>query len=299
MQKVKDTIPVYDICSLSGAGHLHQEIMAERFGPYLQVHPNLHRAHGHTFYHLVLFTEGAGFHTIDFRRYPVLAGQMYFMVPGQVHSWDFEGEVDGFVVNFPETLFSGFLADHRYLEKFSFLSVNALDPILQLNDSERHEAARLLEQLVEECARPQAFNEDMVRIRLLSLFILVARAAGLSPAAPDTTHPRLLVLHNFRMLVNQHYDQYKLPREYAAMLYVTPNHLNALCQDLLGKSAGELIRERILLEAKRMLVNAGTSIADIGYRLGFRDNSYFTKFFKKYTGITPETFRRDLPVSST
>ena len=48
------------------------------------------------------------------------------------------------------------------------------------------------------------------------------------------------------------------------------------------------------LEAKRQLVNAGTGIAGIGYDLGFTDNSYFTKFFKKYTGMTPEAFRRSL-----
>ena len=82
------------------------------------------------------------------------------------------------------------------------------------------------------------------------------------------------------------------------MLYVTPNHLNALCQDLLGKSAGEVIRERILLEAKRQLVNASAGIADVGYDLGFTDNSYFTKFFKKYTGTTPEAFRRGLEIPS-
>jgi AraC-like DNA-binding protein len=80
------------------------------------------------------------------------------------------------------------------------------------------------------------------------------------------------------------------------MLYVTPNHLNAICRDLMGKPAGEIIRERILLEAKRMLVNAHTGIAGIGYHLGFTDNSYFTKFFKKYTGTTPEAFRRELQV---
>jgi AraC family transcriptional activator of pobA len=93
------------------------------------------------------------------------------------------------------------------------------------------------------------------------------------------------------MLVNQHYVEKRLPKEYAAMLYVTPNYLNALCRDLLGKSAGQLIRDRILLEAKRLLVNTDISISEIAYRLNFKDNSYFTKFFKKYSGVTPEDFK--------
>ncbi|RYZ32209.1 MAG: AraC family transcriptional regulator, partial [Sphingobacteriales bacterium] len=71
-------------------------------------------------------------------------------------------------------------------------------------------------------------------------------------------------------------------------------HLNALCQDLLGKTAGELIRDRILLEAKRLLVNADISISEIAWQLNFADNSYFSKFFKKQAGTTPEAFRKSI-----
>jgi AraC-like DNA-binding protein len=242
----------------------------------------------------VLFTKGGGYHTIDFKRYPVAAGQIYFMIPGQVHSWDFEGEVDGYVVNFSEALFQAFLADHRYLESFSFLSGDAPNPVILLDDDALPKAAAILEQVVLERERALPFGADMARLLLLSLFILAARSMGADGVAREISQPGLLVLRNFRKLLNQYYSQYKLPRQYAAMLYVTPNHLNALCQDLLGKSAGEVIRERILLEAKRQLVNAEAGIADIAYNLGFTDNSYFTKFFKKYTGSTPESFRRSL-----
>ena len=80
--------------------------------------------------------------------------------------------------------------------------------------------------------------------------------------------------------------------EYAELLYITPNHLNALCKDHLGIPAGELIRNRIILEAKRLLINQDLSISEISYVLNFNDNSYFTKFFKKQVGVTPEEFRR-------
>lgn len=88
--------------------------------------------------------------------------------------------------------------------------------------------------------------------------------------------------------------QLRLPKEYAALLYVTPNYLNAFCRHMLGKSAGEIIRNRVLLEAKRLLINADMSIAAIAYQLNFADNSYFTKFFKKYAGVTPEEFRKNI-----
>jgi AraC family transcriptional activator of pobA len=294
MPKAKNTLPVYDICSLSGAAHLQDEVMAERFADYLKVHPNLHHAHGHSFYHLVLFTRGGGYHTIDFNRFPVKAGELYFMVPGQVHSWSFEGDVDGFVVNFSDALFQSFLKDDQYLDRFHFFSGDTSDQVIMLAPPELEKAIAIMEQLTEEAKDKNVLHLDAVRLQLLLLFILVARSSAPGSSDLEKPQPGQLVLQSFRKLLNQYYHQYKLPKDYAAMLYVTPNYLNALCNDLLGKSAGELIRERILLEAKRQLVNHQEGIAGIGYNLGFTDNSYFTKFFKKYTGTTPEDFRREI-----
>lgn len=294
MRKVKDTIPVYDICTIGGADHSHTDIVAERFAAYLKVHPNLHLAHGHSFYHLVLFTKGGGHHTIDFNTFPVEVGQVYFMAPGQVHSWSFEGDIDGYVVNFSDGLFQSFLKESHYLESFRFLSGEVKDQVIKLDKEALPHAVALLEQIVAEAGTKDAFHQDAVCSLLLLFFILVARQAPDAKESTERAHPSVVVLQNFRKLLNQYYSQYKLPKDYAALLYVTPNYLNALCNDLLGKSAGDVIRERILLEAKRQLVNLDESIAGIGYNLGFTDNSYFTKFFRKYTGVTPEDFRRAL-----
>ena len=86
----------------------------------------------------------------------------------------------------------------------------------------------------------------------------------------------------------------KLPKEYARLLYITPNHLNAVTQDVLGVTAGDIIRERIVLEAKRLLTNADMDVNQIADDLNFQDNSYFTRFFKKYVGVTPEQFRKTI-----
>lgn len=103
--------------------------------------------------------------------------------------------------------------------------------------------------------------------------------------------PGLQLLFRFRRLVNQHYSEYKLPKDYAEMLSITPNHLNTLCSNLLNKSAGEIIRERIVLEAKRQLVNLDASISTIAYSLGFTDNSYFTKFLRSIPTLHPKSLK--------
>lgn len=291
MQKVKNTIPVYDICSISGHDHINNKIIAEPFAEYLQVHPNLRSAHRHSFYHIVLFTKGCGYHTIDFEKFDVIPGQIYFMSPGQVHSWNFEGEADGYVINFSEDIFHGFLTDENFPEQFSFFRSIARESVVALKEPAFSEAKAIIEKIIHEVHHQTAFTLNMVRTGLIELFINAQRAISEdnTKAVPPQNQ---LILYNFRKLVNAHYAEKRLPKEYAAMLYITPNHLNALCNDLLGKPAGEVIRDRILLEAKRLLVNADLSISEIAFRLNFADNSHFTRFFKKYTNTTPETFRK-------
>ena len=95
----------------------------------------------------------------------------------------------------------------------------------------------------------------------------------------------------FEKLIEDHYKTTKTAKEYAAMLFIAPNYLNALCQKYNQKSAGEMIRDRVMQEAKRLLVHTDKSVAEIAYDLNFVDNSYFGRFFKKYSGQTPVQFR--------
>ena len=291
MKQLKNTIPVYDICSLGGHDQILREIIAEPFAAYLKVHPNLHLAHRHSFYHIVFFTEGSGYHTIDFERFDVKPGQIYFMIPGQVHSWNFKGNVDGFVINFSGELFLSFLADNAYLEKYPFFRGIAGESVYQLSGAGKDDAKKLFARIVAETKKSNAAGADLIRACLIQLFITVFRA-GPETVSNKAPQQNQLILSNFRKLVDTWYAEKRLPKEYAAMLYITPNHLNALCKDLLGKPAGEIIRDRILLEAKRLLINAGLGISEIALQLNFTDNSHFTKFFKKCAHVTPEDFRK-------
>ena len=295
MQTVKNTIPVYDIYAVKNEVQLHEDVVVEPFAAYLKTRGHLFTPHRHSFYHIVLFTSGSGTHTIDFEQFDIRAGQIYFMAPGQVHNWNFTSEPDGYVVNFSDSLFRSFITNPSYLEQFPFLRAAAKDSVIDLKADTLLTVIQYFKSLVKEVKDNDAFCTDMVCFLLASIFITVSRDNVVlnKKTAPGQNQ---LVLYNFRKLVNEYYAEKKLPRDYAAMLYITPNHINALCTDLLGMSAGEVIRDRILLEAKRLLVNAGTSISEIAYQLNFSDNSYFAKFFKKYTGTTPEDFRRSFRI---
>jgi AraC-like DNA-binding protein len=237
-----------------------------------------------------LFTKGAGTHTIDFNQFKVRPFEIYFMIPGQVHSWDFEGETDGYIINFSDILFRSFLLNPNYLERFHFFSGVSNESVCQLPLEIHNRVIQLFDEIL-------MYNKngeiDMTRLLLMQLFITVENSCK-SNNTQKVPQQKQLLLRNFRRLIDQHYLTIKLPKEYADLLYVTPNHLNALCQDLLGKTAGELIRDRILLEAKRLLTNADMTVTEIAFNLNFQDNSYFNRFFKKYVGVTPDEFRKQL-----
>ncbi|OOQ59327.1 helix-turn-helix domain-containing protein [Mucilaginibacter pedocola] len=286
---MKKAFPVYDICTLHE--HQHNDLLISRFAPYLQKHQNLSMAHKHSFYHLVFFTEGGGTHAIDFKSFDVKPYQIYFMVPGQVHSWSFEGPVDGFIINFSAAFFQSFLLRSDYLDSLPFFSGNIDDEVINLPAETGQAITALFEQLVQEDGQHNRMSADMVRALMLQLFVIVARHTEHDVAA-NALNYNYTLLQSFRKLVDKNFAALRLPKDYAAMLYITPNHLNALCNNILGISAGEVIRNRVILEAKRLLVNLGLNINEIASQLNFEDNSYFSKFFKKYTGQTPEEFRK-------
>ncbi len=294
MSVAEKSIPIYDLCALHSAldlTQLHRDVVGGPFANYLSYRKQLLVSHRHTFYHVLLFTKGSGIQTIDFEQYKICPGLIYFMIPGQVHKWEFSGDVDGYVVNFSENIFRSFISNAFYLEQFPFFRGIASDSVLHLKGGELNEVVHFFELLLNEINKKDQFSVDMVCFQLMSLFISITRHNP-AQAVKQIPDQKQMTLYNFRKLVNEHYAQHRLPKYYAALLHISLNRLNAITKELLDKPAGELIRERILLEAKRLLVNAELNISEIAYQLNFTDNSYFTKFFKKYELVTPEEFRR-------
>jgi AraC-like DNA-binding protein len=283
------TFPRLDIGPLSE--YRDDDIMVSRFSEYLQEHQNLVFPHRHSFYHLVLFTDGGGMHTIDFNHFHVVPYQIYFMIPGQVHSWDFEGHVDGYVGNFSESFFRSFLLRPDYLDFFSFLNGDSRQNVVELAVDIREKIVKQLEELLDQYSQNPPLREDMMRVLLLQIFLAIEQRIATDQRQKGNFHKNV-VIGKFLKLIDRNFTKYRLPGEYAEMLHVTPNHLNALCKEHIGMQAGELIRNRIVLEAKRLLVNLDMTVSEIAYQLNFNDNSYFTKFFKKEAGMTPEEFRK-------
>ena len=287
---MKDTIPVYDHCA-THPNPIHNDINTGVIADYYPFRNKLVIPHRDSFYHVFLCNQGSGTVTIDFEKFDLQPGRIFFMTPYQVHSWDFTSDSDGYSFNFSENIFRSFITTPDYLCQFPFMRGIPDESVIDLSGDALTEAIYFFNKLIHESQKKDSFSMEQVCFHLLSLFISICRYEKL-PVQKQNTGFGHRLLYNFKNMVNQHYLEKRLPKDYAAMLYITPQRLNALCNDLLGVSAGEIIRDRVLLEAKRLLVNVNMSISEIACKLDFSDNSYFTKFFKKYTSITPEEFRK-------
>jgi len=295
---MKSSIPIYTIENFKA--YKNDGILVSRFGHYAQQHQHLHSAHRHTFYHLVFFTDGSGDQLIDFKQFPVKPGLIYFMVPGQVHSWNFTpmgAQPDGYIINFSADYLSSFLLKPDYLEKFSFFSGQPNDQVIVLPAILQEKVTSIFEDILKEGQNELPINDDLVKTLLIRLFIEISRSTTPTQPLEGNAYNHTL-LKSFQKLIATNYAQLKLPKQYAALLYITPNHLNALCNDFLGVSAGKLIRDRVIFEAKRLLINQDLMVAEIADQLNFADQSYFIKFFKKQEGVTPEKFRKNQIQSS-
>ncbi|MBK8556709.1 MAG: helix-turn-helix domain-containing protein [Lewinellaceae bacterium] len=285
-------IPTYSICNLMGTDQCVAEFNVLRLSEYREMHPDLKFPHRHSFYQIALLTEGGGEHSIDFNTYPAREHQVYYMAPGQIHTWNFTPETDGYIVNFNESFFTAICHNPNFVNDFPLFNTISGQPVNVLETECCSEIHGLLERMLLEYQSDSDYKQDYLRALLLQLLVMLSRNMPTKTTSPISRH-QITVLRNFERLIEQFYREKRLPRDYAEMLYITPNHLNALTNSVVGKPAGELIRDRVILEAKRLLVNSDYTIAQIADMLAFEDNAYFTRFFKKYTSMAPEIFRQE------
>ncbi len=254
-------------------------------------HHSISVPHKHNFYVTMLFTQGSGFHEIDFERFDVRRGSTFFLNPGQTHYWELSDDVEGFIFFHSESFYSLNFSQNT-LSAYPFFYSTQNSPHLLLDDAMTGEAAYRFEAILMEYQsdEPWKFRKignlidglyiDMARIYLRNDEELVHRT--------NSYPEKLKQLEN---LIDLHYREDKSPVNYASRMNMSAKHLNRIVQESVGKTTTELITERILLEAKRLLSHSELSLIEIAEFLDYGEYAYFSRLFKKHTGQTPSEFR--------
>lgn len=248
----------------------------------------LEQAHRPNFFTMLLLFEGsASVHTegqhIPLQRYQVLVNR-----PLVVHSMHVQTGSKGYMVCFTESFFS-LRYNSNVLRQFSFYRAQQVNHF-EIPQEDHYKWRTLLTFMLQE-KKPTVRQKNALRSYLNILLHETQKYNGTAAQTTDVTQHTAKVMQ-FIHLVDQQYIEHKNPSYYAAQLHISQSYLNKLCKAQQALTSGQIIKQRILLEAKRLLVHTSSSIAEIAYSLGFESPSYFNTFFKKGAGASPERYRK-------
>jgi AraC family transcriptional activator of pobA len=268
---------------------IHIETIASRSS----IHDWTIRAHRHAnLFQILLIAEGGGEMIYEAAQLAFKAPAAILVPPTSAHGFRFEPQVtDGWVVSFTEDVTA--TLGERSGEALARLHALASEPVVPLTDAS--ECARLAV-LCNELNEEGFLAREGYRLAMRGLLALIAievvrLAASRARTGAVTLHPADATVDALRKLIEEHFRKERLLVFYAGKLAMTVDRLNDHVKRATGVTAGHLIRQRVLTEAKRQLVFTGEAIHEIAYDLAFSDPSHFARFFRKQTGTTPQDFR--------
>ncbi len=253
--------------------------------------------HRHDFYEILYITGGEGTHFIDFNAYPIKAGSVYFISPGQVHYWHTSVPLEGEFIGFTEDFLLLAPSDYMVLNEFSFFHSIEDRPALGLRAGERELVEGLIQSIAAECRESKFRSGSVLRAYLHIFLVEMQRIYAVHEGThyangSDRTIPTLA--RHFKQLVARQFITEQSVQVYADQLGVTISHLNNTVKAVTGQTPGQLIRQEIVLESKRLFTHTDLTSAEVGYRLSFDDPSYFSRFFKRETAMSTTQFRKSI-----
>ena len=281
---MSSTVPVYKLQSFPR----HQPntlFYMTRLEELVREFSGIDQPHTHTFYLVMWIRRGSGTHTIDFKTYPIKPNQLYFLTPGQVHSWQLSDDTRGLNLFFDLNFFRTRLGNR--LHQYPFFHSHQHLPLVEITEQETF-FNQLFEYAYLEYEQDKT-NRSEVFLSFIHILLESANRLYDQQLTGAASHYYDRI-RQFEDLLETQFVEVRTIGDYAARMGLTPNHLNHICQKVLGKTASQLLQERLLIEAQRLLTHTALSVKEVGFQLRFDDPSYFVRFFKKHTGITPASF---------
>lgn len=248
--------------------------------------------HRHDYYEVLFLCEGEGTHIIDFEPYPVKPPVFHFVAKGQVHFWQLIKPLKGYAMIFPEEFLGAPTSNIVRTHDLTFFNNVGHAPYLSVDQ----EHGTIIDSLI--LGIEQEFQDENKRslsILRSYLHILLSNLNRLYASLhPDEHSQASSLVRQFKQLIAEHFLTTHSVQDYAAKMGVSDSHLRNTVKLITGSAPGHLIREHLILKAKRLLAHSNETVAEIGYSLNFEDSSYFGRFFKRETGLSPVAFRHQV-----
>jgi AraC-like DNA-binding protein len=249
---------------------------------------HLHRA---DFYHIIWFEDCHVTHWVDFEPIKIKPHALLFLKKDVVHRFDDKEKVKGKVFLFTDSFFCKTESDTKFLrQSILFNDLLEVSPVAIQSQSAQFNALLQLMTAEMETANDE-FQANILQ-NLLHNFLLFAEREKLKQNfTPIKKSANLDYVILFKDLLEVDFKTQKQVAYYAKKIIISEKRLNQATTKTLGKTPKEIIDDRIVLEAKRILAHTNESIKEIAYHLGFQEPTNFIKYFKKNASVTPTEFR--------
>lgn len=244
------------------------------------------------FYIIFFVYEGQGYHTIDFTDYNYRKGTVLLVRKDQIHKFFRSPNVKGFLLVFTEEFIISHLNRMEAMKSMQLFNDSLSFPKIEFNDNEEfYDFTILLKHLESEYNIKDNFSIGITRsvlhIVITKLFRIKSKKGDFLERKKYMT--QFLV---FQELVEKDCFKSKQVQYYAQKLNISTKTLNNIVKSIVNNSAKSFIDERTIMQIKRLLISSDQSIKEIAYTSGFNDPTNFFKYFKRFTGSSPEIFRK-------
>ncbi|WES98182.1 helix-turn-helix domain-containing protein [Chryseobacterium arthrosphaerae] len=241
------------------------------------------------FYSLFIFTKGAGSVAIDDTELKIVNNILLFINYNQIYRLHDIAYEEGFVLMFTKTFYNHIYTGNKLIK--SDTALNDVVPLIKMKSEFQKDIFKSFNSIKKEYLKNTLYTREILCLQLKELMLRYIRASKSNSEIKASTHHKKDFVDQFCELVNQNFKENKTTASYAKILNLSPNYLNALVRENLGMNAGQFIKNRVILEAERLLLHTSMSVTEISYELGFVDNSHFGKYFKSANGVSPNSYR--------
>jgi AraC-like DNA-binding protein/uncharacterized Zn-finger protein len=237
----------------------------------------------------ILFLQAGAEVMVDFQEYTLEQDALFFIKDGQWYK--FSGK--GTLLYYNRDFYCVQIHD-KEVACDGLLYNNVYDiPVVFLDTVTSAQTRHLLQEIKNEAISEESNMEEMIRIFLKQLIIRSTRMwKKAHDLADSSVAQEVEFIRKFSQLVEAHYTTHHNVADYADMLNITPKALSKRISRHSPKSPNDIIKERIILEAKRLLIHTTLSVKEIGYKLGYEDPAYFVRLFTNQVDTSPLLFRK-------
>lgn len=292
---------ITDFFKIYGLGRpLHSDIMCMKLEDQPDeklLHMPLYRA---GFFRIIHFTNASLRYMIPDKEHDINTNCLCFTFPGKLESWTRVGRIYGFVLYFNPSFAGLDITRSNFNDAYPYFNFDA-ETMIPLTTEESGKLAGLEIEMTQEIGSESVDKLEMIQ-KYLHLYLLQVKRIYLTKVNSFTAEEKSSksLLRRFYKVLDD--CLYEVPERenpeiptvslIAKKLFVNANYLNSIVKNLTGKTASAHIQEKLMLEARSLLIHTDLNITEIAYKLGFNSTPYFNRFFKKNASLPPLSYRK-------